>query len=766
MKRKDFIRNAFVLGLIFSLASSASIGLSQDAKQSERLSMFYRYLRFASLVKGGSIQPHWMADGNSFWYAEGFPDKTVVYKVDPKANAKELLFDTERLRQALTPLMRHELPYKGLPFKEFTFVDGEKAIKFSVEGKEFICQLDTYKISAVPPLSKDEKSRSVPRFVREGIMAGSPDVMEVLSPDRRWFLGAKNHNLYLRSTSDGRSEPLSTDGIKDYEWDVQGARWSPDSFKVGTLKIDSRKVLLVPLVHWLKPTEQVEWRHFTKAGGPMPQIELFIVNILSKEQVRVDTGREPDQYIFILSWRPDGSELLFIRMNRTWKKLELMAADPETGSSRIILTESQKTFVLPLGRSGSGFTLFKDGKRFIWISERDGWAHLYLYDINGTLIKKLTKGNFPVVRITAVDEKEGWVYFTAHAEKRIYDTHLYRVNFEGKGYKRLTELPGQHDVSPYLSSLFGYYVGIQFSPSRKFFLDTHSSADRPPRVELRKADGTLLQTLSKANIDELKALKWKPPEEFVVKAADKKTDLYGILYKPYDFDPNKKYPVIDSIYNGPQTTTVPRTFIDSWSIIPQGLAQLGFIVFVVDGRGTPERGKEFQDVVYGNFGRNEIPDHVSALKQLAEERPYMDLTKVGILGGSWGGYMTVRAMVLAPDVYHVAVASYPVVDLYDQMALAIEPYMGLPQGNREGYEYGSSLRLADELKGKLLLIHGTSDVNATFSATMKMVEALIRAGKPVDLIVMPDQDHSISGKSAVYRIEATRRYFQEHLCNK
>jgi dipeptidyl aminopeptidase/acylaminoacyl peptidase len=279
---------------------------------------------------------------------------------------------------------------------------------------------------------------------------------------------------------------------------------------------------------------------------------------------------------------------------------------------------------------------------------------------------------------------------------------------------------------------------------------------------LRKSDGTQLQTISKANTDGLKELKWSPPEEFIVKAADEKTDLYGIIFKPYDFDPTKKYPVLDHIYNGPYRTQVARRFIGR-GLWAQAMAQLGFVVIMVDGRGTTERGKEFQDVVYHNFGRNEVPDHVATLKQLAKDRPYIDMERAGIFGGSWGGYMTTRAMVLAPDVYKVGVSIYPVVDLYDHNALAIEYYMGLPQSNKEAYDYASSIMMADKLKGKLLLIHGTADINATFSATMKMVEAFVRANKPFDLIVLPDLDHSITGQSGKYILDSTKRYFQEHL---
>ena len=397
-----------------------------------------------------------------------------------------------------------------------------------------------------------------------------------------------------------------------------------------------------------------------------------------------------------------------------------------------------------MGRSLSPLFL-EEGKRFIWVSERDGWRHFYLYDIEGNLICQLTQGDFPVVDVAAVDEKQGWIYFTAHAEERPYDTHLYRVDMKGGGFSHLTEGTGQHS--------------IQFSPSYKYFLDIHSSITRPPVTELRRADGTLVQTLFRANIDALKRMNWSPPEEFVVKAADQKTDLYGVLFKPCNFDPQKKYPVIDYIYNGPNQTHVPRMFTSS--LWPRAMAQMGCIVLVVDWRGTPERGKAFQDVVYRNFGRHEIPDHTATLRELAKKRPYMDLSRVGLLGGSWGGYMTIRAKLMASNIYHVGIAYYPVADLYDHTK-GVERYMGLPEDNREGYEYASNIRLAKNLKGKLLLIAGTSDVNAPFTATMKMADAFIKAEKSFDLIVIPEQYHSLRGNGQ-YVLEAARRYIEEHL---
>lgn len=746
-----------LLILIVSLVVIGPLVTAQETKQSEREAMYYRYLDFASYVKGGSIEPHWLADGSTFWYAEGAPANTVVWKVDPKTNRKIPLFNTARLRRSLTPLVGHEPPYHGLPFAEFTFVsEGEKAVKFTVEGKEFVLQLDTYVVTPAAVLAEEEKSRLEPQVVRKGAYGG-PDVMELPSPDGRWFTSLRDHNLWLRSKLDGRAIQMTSDGIQDFGWELPGARWSPDSSRLAIRKVDSRKNMKMPVVRWLKSTVDVEWfpslASPAQKAEPLPQVELYVVDILSNREVRIDTGEDTDNYLSIIGWLPDGMELLLRRVNRAMKKVEVLAANPATGSARLILTEIQKTFIGGIEPVWPRlFTLLPEGKRFIWMSERDGWRHLYLYDLKGNLIRRLTEGAFPVVEVVAVDEKAGWVYLTAHGnQQRPYDTHLYRVNREGKEFSQLTQGKGEHEN--------------RFSPSKEFFLDTHSSIDRPPRVELRHADGTLLQTLAEANIEPLlKELKWTPLEEFVVKAADGKTDLYGALYKPHDFDPKRKYPVIEIIYGGPQYSEVQHGFthrhfglMEFHGEHAQALAQLGFIVFMVDGRGTTDRSKEFQDIAYQNIGRHEIPDHVAALQQLAEKRPYMDLNRVGIFGHSFGGYLTVRALLLAPEVYQVGVAVAG-----NQDRGNFEPYMDLPK-NDEAYEYASNPRWAANLRGKLLFIIGTSDLNTPFASIMRMVEALIQANKPYDMVILPEQSHWFEGASRKYALEAIRRYFQEHL---
>lgn len=767
------VRRTRIVLCALVLAAALSGPVVAQTADADRDAMWGRYLGIAALVADGTIEPHWLPDGDSFWFARGAPDRTVVTLVDPAAGAREPMFDPEEVRSALAETLGHEPPYEGLPFDTFDFApaaDGpgldSNRIRFVVENREF--EMVRSEVTVRPTgRSEAERSRYEPGIAREAFPSTSPDVMEILSPDRRWFLTDQDGDLWLRSTYDERLERLTEDAEEWFEWSVSGAAWSPGSSRVAALKNDERHVHKVPLVHWLKTHEEIQLWPFTKAGGPLPLPELHVVDVLSKRVVEVDvtTGLEvpdADRYLGILGWTKDGSELLFSRLNRAFNTLDIMSADPETGDSRIILTETQPTFIKGISINPGLpdlFTPLEDGRRFLWISERDGFDHIYLYDLRGTLIRQLTRGGWPVRKIVAVDEESGWIYFTAHADTadvdpelgaaRLYDTHLYRVALDGSGLTRLTEDTGEHS--------------IEFSPSKRFFADTHSTPARPPRTELRAADGTLVLTAAESTIETLAELDWSAPEPFVAKADDGVTDLYGILYKPADFDPTARYPVIDFIYGGPYRTQTPNSFTHGNAIIAGAYAQLGYIVMMVDARGTPERGKAFQDVVYGNFGRNEIPDHVAALRDVAATRSYMDLDRVGIFGGSWGGYMTIRALVLAPEVYDVGVSLYPVVDLYDHAAQALEPYMGLLENRPDAYEYGSSTRLADRVEGKLLLIHGTNDVNATFSATMKMVEALVRAGKPYDLIVLPEESHSLSVRARNYWLAAMKNYFLEHL---
>jgi dipeptidyl aminopeptidase/acylaminoacyl peptidase len=752
-------RRVLILAAVVGFAEPA-VGEEKPAA-GPRDKLFQQYLGSSALVHGGRVSPHWLSDGRRLWYSVDAKDGPVIYLVDPQANTKTPLFDADRLRRALNARSAPELPAHGLPFRTVEFVENDTRVRFTVADKAWLLTLSDYTLAEAPALP--EKKADSARLVRRGTLDGEPPILEAAAPDGRSFATEKDHNIGLRRAGSDDVVLLTTDGRKDQAWSVNRAQWSPDGTKIAVFKADNREVPHYPVVRWLKPTPEVEFIPMTRPGGTLPRQELYIIDVASKQATAIKSG-PAEALLTLVRWLPDGSELLFTRMDRLNQKLELCAANPQTGATRVLLTETSKTFVRTPLLSDYSLPLLAKGQQFLWLSERTGWNHVYLYDLQGRLVRPLTRGEFPVERIVDVDEAGGWVYVTAHDDRRRpYDSHLCRVNLHGDGFARLTEAPGQHDFPSYLGVLLqGAPTGTQLSPSREYFLDSHSSIDRPPRCELRRADGKLLRVLEEADIGDLQRLSWKPPEAFVVRADDGQTELHGVLYKPSDFDPARKYPVLDAIYNGPQTTWVERTFNGPLAVLPQAFAQLGYVVFVVDGRGTPERGKAFQDVVYGHFGQHEILDHVATLRQLAADRPYMDLARVGVFGGSFGGYMTVRAMLTAPDVYRVGVATAPVYDMTDLPAF-IERYMGSPQENAAAYEASSCTRLASKLKGKLLIIHGSRDVNAPFAATMKMMNAFIEAGKAVDLQVLPDETHGPRGRNQVYWLDATRRYFAEHL---
>jgi dipeptidyl aminopeptidase/acylaminoacyl peptidase len=753
------IKRTLWSGLLILIFFGAHPATGQPAQSVGPDEMYERYLSLAlngsvgTVIKGGIVMPaNWLADGRSFWFAEGAPENTVIYKVNPNSNSKKPLLDAARLRRSLAQALGHEAPYQGLPFDRFVFGAGETTIQFTVEGKEWICDLRSYAVKPSPPLTEEEKKkqgRLTPRPLKN-LLGG--EATELPSPDSRWFAGIQDFNLYLRAASDDQIAPLTNDGLENYAWDIWNAspQWSPDSSKLAITKVDARCMPRMPVVRWLKSPEEVDWPLYGRAGEPLWKTELYVLDVKTRQPVRIPIDRSGDYFVSIVGWFPDGSELLFATIDREFKKLDLLAADALSGAARTLFSETQKTFLNfdPFGKLALQF--LDSGKSFLWLSERDGWNQIYLYGRDGRLIRRLTEGQFVVDKIEAVDERKGWVYFTAQVDaQRPYDQHLCRVNLQGQGFSRLTEAEGDHL--------------IQISPSQEYFLDINGSLSRPPVTELRRADGKLLQVVAKANIDVLKEkFQWNPPEAFRVKAANGQTDLYGVLFKPYDFDPAKKYPVIDYIYNGPHSYDVPGNMYTCLLDPEQAIAHLGCILIIVDGRGTAGRGKVFQDVTYGRVGQDEIRDHAAVLKQLAAERSYLDLTRVGIHGISWGGYLTLRAMLLEPDVYQVGVATAPLVDLADAMTYT-EHYMGLPQNNRKGYEEGSCLAIAKNLEGRLLLIHGTADHNAPFSETIKMIDALMKAKKPVDVLILPEQPHVPEGDGYAYWVRARHRYFREHL---
>ena len=573
-----------------------------------------------------------------------------------------------------------------------------------------------------------------------------------------WTAQTANGDLVVSDAAGATRLKLS--GAPNYGWSLAPRAWNYDGRYFIALRVDNREVHRVPIVDYSTAVERVTYAPYPKTGTPLPVTELHIVDPAATtpvaRPVQLDTR---DATIWMLGWRSTVAEAIVMRLSRTGKRLDLFAITA-TGATRLLASDERPaTFVGALDFTTTDWawqvTQLPDESGFLWMSERDGWRHVYHYGYDGVLKKQVTSGAFPVHRVVRVDSSRRQVYMIASADSaRPYDRHVYRVGLDGTRFTALTSTPGQHEPV--------------FSPSGNFFVDSYSSLTQPQTVELRRTDGegTLIKRLGQASAAALAEAGYTPPVPFRVKAVDGTTDLYGVLYRPADFDSTRRYPIIDYIYAGPflaahQMTYMPSGGAAGMHRISAALAQMGFIVVMLDARGTPGRGKAFQDANYGRIGQIEIPDHVAALRALARSRPYMDTTRAGIVGHSWGGYFALRGMLTAPDFFKVGYAGAPG-DLTEAASIN-EPNMGLLANNQAGYDAGSNLRFAPALRGKLKIMHGTSDVMAPLSTTMRMVQALIEANKTVDLLIMPGQPHGPQGAAGRYYREDVRRFMAIHL---
>ncbi|HEX6573943.1 MAG TPA: DPP IV N-terminal domain-containing protein [Gemmatimonadaceae bacterium] len=570
-----------------------------------------------------------------------------------------------------------------------------------------------------------------------------------------WSVKVANDELVVTDSSGATR--LKLPGAENYGWELTPHSWNRDRTRLIAVRADGREVHKIPIVDYSSPVERVTFASYPKTGTPLEVMELHIIDPAASAErpVQLDTR---DAYIWFLGWRHTANEALVLRLSRTGKRLDLFAIDGNTGATRVLASDERPaSFVGALdfitGDWPAQVTPLPDESGFLWMSERDGWRHVYHYGYDGTLKKKVTTGAFPVQRVIRVDSARRQIYVLASADSaHPYDRQIYRVGLDGKGFTALTSARGQHEA--------------MFSPSGDFFVDSYSSLTQPQTIELRRADGKLIKRLGEASTSALAAVGYKPPEEIRVKAADGKTDLYGALYRPADFDSTKRYPVVDYIYGGPwlaahQTTYLPSGAAVGMHGISASLAQMGFIVVMVDARGTPGRSKAFQDANYGRIGQIEIADHVAALRELARSRPYMDTTRAGIAGHSWGGYFALNGMLTAPEFFKAGYAGAPG-DLTEAASIN-EPNMGLLDSNKAGYEAGSNPAHASALRGRLKIMHGTSDTQASISSTMRMIKALIDANMTFDLLVMPGQPHGPQGPAGRYYREDVRRFMAINL---
>jgi dipeptidyl-peptidase-4 len=709
------------LFLIFILAGMAPVfGQVRGYELYKKLNAERRSL----ITYEGVRDVRWAPDGVFYIVSK---DKTFK-KVDPASGEETALFDDAMVIAAYNSVTGETVD--ALPFNQFDFIEDGAKIRFYRDNNTRVFFYD--------PASNEMRMFKV-RPPERGVRFAR--YQEEFSPDYRYTAYVEDYNLYLRNIEKDTISALTADGHEDlrngypdWVYAEEFAQfycfwWSPDSKKIAYMQFDESPVRKFPVLHDETYAFKLEMQSFPRVGENNPIIRFFIVDVETKKRVQVDTGLETNVYLYNGRWSYDGSEFTLKRMNRLQNRVEILSADPATGKTRVLYEEEEPTFMtegIGFMQQGNEIYFLPDNTHFLRSSERSGWREIYLYDLAGKLIRQVTKHKLPVASIEAVDMDNQWVYFTGY-ENRGLESHLYRIKLDGSKFARLTKEPGSHRVS--------------VSPGGKYFSDMFSSFDSPASFRLYKGDGAFIRELGKTMFkEEFEALNLIPPEPFVFKSGDGKYDLDGILFKPADFDAQKKYPVIYTVYMGPGTKAISNQYYgDGYQ---QGLCQLGFLVVNIDNRGLLRRGKEFEAAGYGKLGQTDLEDLVASITHLSQ-RPYVDAGRVGITGVSYGGYISIMALLKAADHFHVAVAGSPGVDWRNYDTIYTERYMGLPQYNSEGYEKANPLNYVKNLKGKLLIQHGAVDDNVHPTQVMQLVDALLKAGKQFDWFIYPGQAHGV-----------------------
>lgn len=701
------------------------------------------------VVFRADVEPHWIEKSNRFWYRRASAKGTEFVLVDASENTSGPAFDHAQLAAKLSQATKRQIEPFDLPFSDIEFVKNGKAIRFSVDDAEWVCQLATYNC-------------------KRDLRPDKP--YETLSPNKRWAAFVKEHNLYLRDVSTGTIVQLTQDGVPGWDYATplpslrlmvdQGTEevqqpaavfWSPDSTKLVTYRIDARNSGRFTSLQFVPPG-QLRPRAFTYVyplpGEVLAKAEPIIMDVQSGKRTEVQTAplELPFQDGPDFDWLPDSKSFYYDYDERGFKAKELRIVDAATGEQKVLVREQSDTYVDP----GETFYQFANeiGK-VLWSSERDGWNHLYLYNMKtGQLENQITRGTWVVREIGHVDEKDRRVYFLASGHEKNedpYQTHLYSIGLDGNDLRLLSPENANHSIS--------------MSPDGTFFVDSYSRPDLPGESVLRRSnDGSEVRVLEKADASELLATGWKFPQPFQGKAADGTTELYGLIWRPSNFDASRKYPVIEQVYTGPQGFFVPKTFVGALRL--QSMAELGFIVVMVDGRGTAGRSRAFHQFSYRNLG-GAFEDHVALIRQMAERYPYMDIARVGIYGTSAGGYGAAHAMLVFPDFYKVGVTISGDHDARLDKAWWNELYQGYPM--QDDYAAQSNVTLADHLKGHLLIEHGDVDDNVHPVETMRFVDALMKANKNFDMLLVPNMFHGESGEHALYLVRRRWDYFVQYL---
>ena len=749
-----------VMGLLAGVAGAQQGRVFTDADYA-RAEAYMPY-NVNPLVLHGVENPVWLADGRMVYRDTGATGPQWMI-VDPGKGTKTKAFDQEKLAAALGAA---GVKVQGgrLPFQTFTLSNGDQTLSFTAGGKQLSCTLGDAGVCK----PGDPAAAGVGR--RRGAVAMSPD------GTKGAFI--RDWNLWVRDTATGRETQLTTDGVPNFGYATDNAGWqhsdtpilvwSPDGKRIATFQQDQRKTGELYLTNVTNGHPTLTTLKYPLVGDKdVTMIERVVIDVDHPKVVRLKMP--PDQHRSTLcddiscggkggwddvQWAADGKTLAFVSTSRDHKQEWMRTANPNNGDVRDVMGETAPKFY----ESGNGKVNWKylsASNELLWFSERDNWGHLYLYDIaTGKLKTQITRGEWNVTQVLGVDQKARVIYFLGVGKEdgdNPYYQKYYRVNFDGTGLKLLTPERATHTVTP--------------RADNAYFVDTYSTPIEPQVTVVRDAMGEIKVAVAHEDIARLKATGWQPPVQFETKARDGRTDLYGLLFRPSDFSVDKVYPIINHVYPGPQVGSCgPRTFLAARGDL-QALAELGFIVVCLDGEGTPFRSKSFHEFYYGDLGDNTIPDQVTGMQQLAERYPWIDLARSGIYGHSGGGNATAAAMFHYPDFFKVGIAESGNHDNRDYEDDWAEKWNGLLVKNADGtsnYDSQANQATAKNLKGHLLLAHGTADDNVPPANTLLVVDALIKANKDFDLLLIPDAHHGY-GEAAQYMTRRRWDYFVRYL---
>ena len=745
-----------------------TFGGEAQQKANYKLAEKLRNVSFGSLIGkySMSVFPKQINDTDKFWFEFTTEEGKNFYFVDPAKGEKRLLFNNTDIAQGVSLITRKGYNEKDLRISNMEFSKDLTKMTFSMDGRyEF-----DFKTKKVQALEKKDHSEEDDEVIYSWM---------TFSPDRKYILYAKGHNLYIRGNKakgvDTTEVQLTTDGEKYYSFardpeDDQkdeaetNARWFKDSRHIYVVREDSRKLKDMFVINSLTKRPTLETYRYEMPGEKdLCQYELWIIDIEKKTANRVSADKWTDQYIQVLQPGEKGDKLFFQRFKRTWDEVDICVVNTETLEVKELIHEVDKPY---RDYHMQNTVILNDGKDILFRSERTGWGHYYHYDGEGRLKNVITSGPWVAGQVAAIDTVGRTIYLYGFGREKGVDPYyymLYKASIDKEGVTLLTPENAQH--------------GASFLSSKRYFVDTYSRVDMEPKIVLKNNQGKVIMELAKPDTRRLKELGWRAPERFTVKAADGLTDIYGIMWKPADFDPNKKYPIISSVYPGPFFEYVNTSFRvdDSYNM---RLAQLGFIVVSMGHRGgSPMRGKFYHRYGYGKLRDYPLADDKYAIEQLADRYAYIDLSKVGIFGHSGGGFMSTAALCTYPDFYTAAVSSAGNHDnnifnrgwseIYHGVKEAVKTVKGKDGQDSTVYTYSckvpTNMELAKRLKGHLLLVTGDMDKNVHPANTLRMVDALIKAKKNFEMIVLPGNGHGFGGKEDAFFERKLWYHFAKYL---